>query len=103
MEAVFNANMIHIAPWACCLGLMAGAGRHLVQGGPLVVYGPFRIGGAHTADSNRAFDERLKAQNVSWGVRDLEAVVEVAAQSGLELVERVAMPANNQTLVFRKR
>jgi hypothetical protein len=103
VDAVFNANMIHIAPWACCLGLMQGAARHLASEGPLVLYGPFRIGGEHTAESNRAFDERLKAQNVSWGVRDLEQVVQVADAAGLTFVERVAMPANNQTLVFRKK
>jgi SAM-dependent methyltransferase len=102
VDAIFNANMIHISPWACCEGLVRGAARHLASGGPLVVYGPFRIGGAHTAASNEAFDERLKSQDPRWGVRDLEQVLELAARAGLTFVERVAMPANNQTLVLRK-
>jgi len=102
VEAVFNANMIHISPWPACLGLLAGAGRHLAHGGVLVLYGPYRIGGKHTAPSNEAFDRDLKARNPAWGVRDLEAVVEAAACEGLMLEETVPMPANNQALVLRR-
>jgi SAM-dependent methyltransferase len=102
VDAIFNANMIHIAPWEAALGLARGAGRCLRPGGVLVVYGPFRIGGAHTAPSNEAFDQDLRARDPRWGVRDLEAFVEVAAGHGLTLAERVPMPANNQTLVFRR-
>jgi len=98
VEAVLSANMIHIAPWECCLGLLAGARRHLVAGGRLVLYGPFRIGGRHTAPSNARFDADLRQKNPSWGVRDLEAVCDAA--QGLELIERVEMPANNQILVL---
>lgn len=50
-DAMVCINMIHIAPWSATEGLMAGAGRLLGQGGPLVLYGPFRIDGAHTAAS----------------------------------------------------
>jgi SAM-dependent methyltransferase len=100
LDAVFNANMIHIAPWSCCVGLIQGAARHLRAGGAFVLYGPFRIGGAHTAVSNERFDENLRRQNEHWGVRDMEEVVERAAASGLEFSERVAMPAENQSLVF---
>jgi SAM-dependent methyltransferase len=102
VEAVFNANMIHIAPEAVAGALMRGAGRVLAPGGVLVVYGPFRIGGAHTASSNAAFDADLRQRDPRWGVRDLEAVVALALASGLALEERVPMPANNQTLVFRR-
>jgi len=101
-DAVFNANMIHISPWQVCLGLLAGAARHLDPGGLLFVYGPFRIGGAHTAPSNAAFDEDLQRRDPSWGVRDLEAVRDAAAERGLELAAREPMPANNQILVFRR-
>jgi hypothetical protein len=101
--AMFSANMVHIAPPQAARGLMAGAGRHLVPGGILVIYGPVRIGGAHTAPSNQAFDAQLRARDARWGVRDLEWLRELAADSGLALEERVEMPANNQTLIFRKR
>jgi len=101
-DAIFSANLVHIAPWQACRGLMRGAGLHLRSGGVLVLYGPFRIGGEHTAPSNAAFDADLRMRDPGWGVRDLEAVVEEAKANGLLFEQRVAMPANNQTLVFRK-
>lgn len=102
VDAIFNANMIHISPWASCLALLAGAGRALNQGGVLVLYGPYRIGGEHTAPSNAAFDQDLRSRNPEWGVRDLEEVVTIAGREGLHLEETVPMPANNQTLVLRR-
>jgi cyclopropane fatty-acyl-phospholipid synthase-like methyltransferase len=102
VDAIFSANMIHIAPWEAALGLFRGAGRALRSGGVLVIYGPFRMGGAHTAPSNQAFDEELRARDPRWGVRDLEMLQAVAAEHGLALEERVPMPANNQTLIFRR-
>jgi SAM-dependent methyltransferase len=101
-EAVFNANMIHIAPWECCLGLLRGAARHLLPGGVLVLYGPFRLEGAHTAPSNASFDADLRARDPRWGVRDAQEVIAQAERDGLMFVERVPMPANNQCLVFRR-
>jgi hypothetical protein len=65
-----------------------------------VLYGPFKLGGAHTAESNAAFDAKLRSQDPRWGVRDLDEVCTIAAEHGLRLRERVAMPANNQTVVF---
>lgn len=101
LDAVFNANMIHIAPWSCSIGLLEGVARHLRPGGVFVLYGPFRIGGAHTAESNAAFDLGLRRQNEHWGVRDMEEVVHCASLLGLAFSERIQMPAENQTLVFR--
>jgi len=101
-DAIFSANMMHIAPWQACVGLMRGAQAHLVRGGVLVLYGPFKIGGQHTAPSNAAFDEDLRRRDPAWGVRDLESVLAEAHTNGLTLEERVEMPANNQMLVFRK-
>lgn len=101
-DAVLCINMIHIAPWQACEGLVRGAARLLPPGGPLVLYGPFRRGGAHTAPSNAAFDESLRAQDPRWGVRDLEAVAALAAAEGFAAPEVVPMPANNLTLVFRR-
>jgi hypothetical protein len=102
LPAMFSANLIHIAPWEAAVGLVRGAARHLGPAGQLVVYGPFRIGGQHTAPSNEAFDASLRARDVRWGVRDLEALEVLAREHGLSLKERVEMPANNQTLVFTK-
>ncbi|RED51483.1 DUF938 domain-containing protein [Aestuariispira insulae] len=102
MDLIFNANMIHIAPWSCCEGLMAGVGRCLSTAGHLVMYGPYKRGGDHTADSNRSFDENLRSRNSLWGVRDLEAVIEQAEMNGLDLQEVVDMPANNLCVIYRK-
>jgi hypothetical protein len=84
------------------VGLIGGAARELRHSGKLVIYGPFSIGGVHTAESNAAFDVSLKARDASWGVRDCDAVIALAAQHGLRFVERVPMPANNQSLVFER-
>lgn len=101
--AVFVANLTHIAPWDTTLALLDGAARQLTLGGLLLIYGPFRVGGEHTAESNAAFDAELRARDPQAGVRDLEAVVDHAASVGLRLVERVNMPANNQLLVFERK
>ncbi|MGG6238014.1 DUF938 domain-containing protein [Nodosilinea sp. AN01ver1] len=101
ITALVNINMIHIAPWAACLGLLAGAGRILPPGGILYLYGPYRQNGQHTAPSNAAFDASLQGQNPDWGVRDLDAVVATAKVHNLALVETIAMPANNLSVVFR--
>ena len=101
-EAVVCCNMIHIAPWAAALGLLRGAGRILPPGGPLILYGPFIVDG-ETAESNRDFDASLKARDPAWGVRELREVERAAAAEGLHLAETIAMPANNLSVVFRRR
>jgi SAM-dependent methyltransferase len=101
-DAIVSINMIHIAPFAACEGLMAGAGRLLPPDGVLYLYGPYRVGGAHTAPSNAAFDRSLRARNPAWGIRDLGTVIDEAARHGMVHAETVPMPANNLSLVFRK-
>lgn len=101
-DAILCINMIHIAPWAATLGLMRQAGRLLPPGGPLFLYGAFRENGRHTAPSNADFDADLQARDARWGVRDLEAVAGVAEDQGLRLDRRIALPANNLGLVFRR-
>lgn len=102
ITAIVNINMIHIAPWEACQGLMAGAGRILSAGGVLYLYGPFRRNGRHTSPSNEVFNSSLRAQDPSWGVRDLEAVVAEAKHQGLIFTEVVEMPANNLSVIFQK-
>lgn len=99
--AIVNINMIHIAPWSACLGLMAGAGRILTAGGILYLYGPFKQNGQHTAPSNVAFDESLQARNPEWGVRDLKTVIAAAQAENLSLRKIYPMPANNLSVVFQ--
>ncbi|MFP3552826.1 DUF938 domain-containing protein [Paraburkholderia sp. SIMBA_049] len=101
--AIVCINMIHISPWASAQALIGGAGRLLGPGGVLFLYGPYRRGGVHTAPTNAAFDEQLQRRNPAWGVRDMEDVVALADAAGFDADEPVEMPANNFSLVFRKR
>ena len=102
-DAVICSNMIHISPWQATVDLMKGSARLLHGDGIVFLYGPYRRFGAHTAPSNEAFDADLRARNPEWGVRDLESVAEVASAHGFEFGDAVAMPANNFSVVFRKR
>ena len=99
-DAVVCINMIHIAPFTACVGLVRGAAAILPAGAPLVLYGPFRRDGGHTAPSNEAFDHTLRAQNPAWGVRDLEAVAAVAAAHGFGAPTVFPLPSNNLGVVF---
>lgn len=101
-DAIISLNMVHIAHWEAALGLLAGAGRLLRLDGVLLLYGPFMLGGTHTAPSNAAFDADLKRRDPRWGVRDIDDLVGIAASHGLDLREVVKMPANNLSLVFFK-
>lgn len=101
-DLVYCANLLHIAPWACCAALMRGAARHLAPQGQLVVYGPFLEDELPTAASNLAFDADLRARDPAWGLRRREDVAEQARLAGLVLSERHALPANNLLLVFRR-
>lgn len=102
ITAIVNINMIHIAPWEAALALLAGAGRILPADGLLYIYGPYKRKGQHTAPSNAAFDQSLRSRNPTWGIRDLEAVVEAAAANHLNLHRVVEMPANNLSVLFRR-
>ena len=101
-DAIVCINMIHIAPWSAAEGLMTGAARLLPAAGVLFLYGPYTEGGRHNAPSNEAFDAYLRARNPEWGVRDLGDVRDLAVRHGFEFVERVMMPANNFSVVFRR-
>ena len=100
--AVFCANVIHIAPWRVAEGLVAGAGRYLRADGRLLLYGPFKRDGKHTAVSNAVFDASLRERDPDWGVRDIEDLERLAAGSRLVLAEIAEMPANNLVLVFER-
>lgn len=101
-DALLCINMIHIAPWPATEGLFRGAQRTLPMEAPLVLYGPYRVGGRQTSESNVKFESWLKAKDPRFGVRNLDDVVDVAQANGFELEQRFAMPANNFTLLFRK-
>ena len=102
-DAIFCCNVIHIAPWAVAEGMARIAARVLPLDGRLILYGPFKRSGAHTAPSNEAFDRSLRMQDESWGVRDLEGEVDpLLSSQGLIRTATEAMPANNLIVVYEK-
>jgi len=102
LQAVVCINMVHISPWAACVGLLAAAGHWLPPGGVLYLYGPYWQVGQAPAPSNLAFHQSLQARNPAWGIRDLEAVVTAAEAVGFALDHTQAMPANNLSVVLRQ-
>jgi cyclopropane fatty-acyl-phospholipid synthase-like methyltransferase len=103
VDAGVCINMIHIAPSSATDALFRRAATIMNLGGVLVLYGPFRRQDRHTSPSNEAFDRMLRTQNPEWGVRDLEHVAQIADKEGFDLQESCEMPANNLTVIFRRR
>jgi hypothetical protein len=101
-DAVYCANMLHIAPWSTCAALMRGAARHLCAHGLLLTYGPYFEEDVPTAPSNLSFHQSLRLRNTAWGLRRLQDVAQEAAAAGLRLRARHAMPANNLLLVWER-
>lgn len=101
-DALYSANLLHIAPWLVTAALMRGAAACLRPGAALVVYGPFVVEGEPLAPSNADFDADLRQRNPLWGLRALHDVAQAAEMAGLHLEERVTMPANNLLLRFRR-
>ena len=101
-HVMYNANMIHISPYKCTLGLFEAAGALLKPGGRLFTYGPYALNGSLTPESNVQFDETLRAQNSDWGIRDIADLTALAAKNGLKMEAKHEMPANNKILVWKK-
>ena len=101
-DLVYCANMLHISPWSTCTALMQGSAQHLAADGVLVTYGPYLEADVPTAEGNLAFDQSLRMRNPAWGIRRREDVEQVAADAGLRLAARHAMPANNLLLVWAR-
>lgn len=102
VDAIFNANTVHIVAWPAVERMFAGIGRVLAVGGILCLYGPFNYGGQFTSESNARFDVWLKNRDPSSGVRDFEAINQLAEAQGLTLLKDIAMPSNNRTLVWQR-
>jgi len=102
-DAVFSANTCHIMSWPQVERFVAGVGKLLPEGGVFALYGPFHYGGKPTSPSTAEFDDWLRNRDPKSGVRDFEAIRDLAAKRGLALEGDNAMPANNRLLVFRRR
>lgn len=103
VDAVFVANLTHIAPWSATLGLLSGAAARLRAAGLLLIYGPFNEKGGFTGPGNAAFDADLRLRNPEWGLRDREAVEAAASAQGFVADQVRVMPADNRLLVYRRK
>ena len=101
LKAIVCINMIHISPWRCTQALFEEAGNLLKKEQVLMLYGPFKFNGKNTSESNSQFDKSLQAQNSSWGVRDLQVVIQVGMKNGFKKHNVIRMPANNLSVIFR--
>ena len=101
-DAVYSANTAHIMSWEAVQAFFVGVGYVLPAGGIFILYGPFNYNGTFTSESNRKFEDWLKSVDPNRGIRDFEAVNELAGASALSLIDDIAMPANNRILVWRK-
>jgi SAM-dependent methyltransferase len=100
VDAIFNANTVHIISWPDVERMFANIGRYIAPGGYVCLYGPYNYGGMFTSESNARFDAWLKLRDPNSGVRDFEAVNQLAALHGLNLLRDIAMPSNNRMLVW---
>lgn len=98
----FSANTAHIMAWSEVEQMFRNIGERLPNDGAFCLYGPFNNHGRYTSESNRQFDQYLRARASHMGIRDLEDLIALAESVGLNLAENHAMPANNRLLVFRK-
>jgi cyclopropane fatty-acyl-phospholipid synthase-like methyltransferase len=102
IDAVFTANTCHIMAWSSVENMFSRLGEILPENGVLAIYGPFNYDNQYTSDSNARFDAWLKERGAHQGIRDFEALNELAHDEGFSLTEDNAMPANNRLLVWQK-
>ena len=102
IDAILCCNMIHISPISSTFGLFEGAKRYLSTDQYLFLYGPFKINGEHTSESNKVFDESLKARDCRWGVRDITELKKIGNANEMFFLKEIQLPANNLVLIFKK-
>ena len=103
LKAMVCINLLHISPATCTEALLQEACDRLPTNGLLIIYGPFCHNGCHTSASNAAFDASLRQRDPRWGLRDLDWIDALLTHRPMSIIDRHAMPANNTTLVLRRR
>ena len=102
INAIVAINVVHISNFNVTLGILNGAQKLLHSGGILYFYGPFFQNDSCTAESNKFFDQQLRAQNESWGLRNLDEITLLANDRNISLVKIIRKPKNNLSVIFRK-
>ena len=95
-------NVIHITPWEVTQSIFNGANKVMNEKCQILFYGPFRIKGKQTSESNADFEKWLKAKDMSFGVRDIDDVKREAKVHGFDLVQSHPMPGNNFINAFAR-
>ena len=101
-DAAFSSNTAHIMEWPDVEIMFSQVAGILSAGGLFFLYGPMKYSGVIAAESNRAFDHRLKEINPRQGIRDFNNLDTLALTAGMNLLEDNAMAANNRLLVWQK-
>ena len=102
-DAILCINMAHISAWEATVSVFSHAATLLEPGNILYFYGPFIRDGVVTSPSNVEFDYSLKSRNPDWGLREVAAIDRLAVANGFLPSEIIEMPANNLSLLFRRR
>ncbi|KAJ0182488.1 hypothetical protein K1T71_001857 [Dendrolimus kikuchii] len=102
IDYLYCANMIHISPYVCTIGLFENAGLYLKHDALMITYGPYSKDGIIVPESNVEFDLSLRTRNPLWGLRDINDLKKVGEKNNLTLIDTVEMPANNKTLIWKK-
>ncbi|RAO76661.1 DUF938 domain-containing protein [Dyella jiangningensis] len=102
-DAVFSANTLHIMGWDEVELLFDHLGEVTTDDAIVTVYGPFNYAGRYTSDSNAEFDQWLQARGSHMRIRDAEAVDALAEVAGFDLIDDIAMPANNRMRIWQRR
>lgn len=102
-DVIFVINIFQVAPVSIADGLFALAADTLKDTGFVSIYGPFKLSGQYTTESNEAFDKEILAASVpEWGLKDVKDLEESARRYGLVLKQQIDRPINNFILVFAK-
>ncbi|KAL0901483.1 hypothetical protein ABMA27_006728 [Loxostege sticticalis] len=102
IDYMYNANMIHISPYECTVGLFENAGTYLKNDALMITYGPYSKDGVITPQSNIDFDASLRARDPSWGLRDISALIKLGEENSMSLIDTIEMPSNNKILIWKK-
>ncbi|HTO78825.1 MAG TPA: DUF938 domain-containing protein [Methylocystis sp.] len=100
-DVVFVVNLFQVAPVSICEGIARVADRVLTKDGVVAIYGPFKVDGRYTTESNAAFDQEILAPKIAeWGLKDVRDLEQAANRHRIGLKGIRDMPANNFLLLF---
>lgn len=100
-DLIYSANTLHIMSWQHVVAMFKYLPKCLNKNSYLCIYGPFKYNGQYTSESNADFQQWLQNRDLMSGIRDFEQINQLATSIGLKLIQDIAMPANNQLLIWK--